>query len=159
VRRSPTGTSSAVEHYVEHGAAEAARQTGIKETTIRSWANRAHMTGTRSEHAARAQRASSAAWAQRRSRLGEAFGEDAELVRGLYLDALDAGRISEARTLLITCAVLCDNFASGTAPISRCRVNAIDTANAVRTAPVLVGVTSARTALAGTMASAVAACI
>ena len=64
--------------YVEQGPAEAARATGIKDATIRSWAKRAGMAAPRAEVTRAAVKAAQESWLQRRGELRDASGAAAE---------------------------------------------------------------------------------
>jgi transposase-like protein len=99
--------AEAVDLYVEHGTAEAARQTGIGTTTIKRWAaddGHTVQTNIKKTEAARAV-------------LASARAEQRERVRILYLDKIEAcltainpGKPRDAKDLMTTAAIGTDKF-------------------------------------------------
>lgn len=99
---------AAVELYLEHGGAEAARLTGIPKGTIRSWASRGDAATQRAENQDAAIAASRRRWEERRGDLVDRIGEAADLALDQTITALTAADAKVAKDSATTMAILVD---------------------------------------------------
>jgi len=104
----PDLKAQALAVYVDHGGAEASRQTGVPAGTIRSWALRDGVATVAAQNTRAAIAAAQMRWEQRRLALADAIGEAAEAALGLVDEALDAGDARAAKDAAVTLGVLID---------------------------------------------------
>lgn len=81
MKATPEEKAKALELYVEHGAAEASRMTGITAGTLRQWAHRSGVTVTRAEQTRAAVEAAVLTREARRAQMADKLLEDAERLR------------------------------------------------------------------------------
>lgn len=104
----PEELDRALAIYREHGAAEASRQSGIKETTIRSAASRKGIAAQRNDNTKAAVEASRLQWEERRTALVHKIGEAAEKALEHVNAELDDGKLRNAKDAATTMAILVD---------------------------------------------------
>lgn len=108
--------------HVEHGPTEAARQTGIPDATIKSWARRRGVRTASRDHPMReAVAVAELSWARRRARLtddtGTAAAEILERLRSART-ALEAHRLAMTLGILIEKCQLLDGSATARLEVS-----------------------------------------
>jgi hypothetical protein len=104
----PDVKAEALAVYLDHGAAEAARQTGIPNGTIRSWAHRDGVATVAAQNTRAATEAARVQWEQRRLELADEIGEAAEEALNLVDAALQEGDAHAAKAAAVTVGVLID---------------------------------------------------
>lgn len=99
---------AALELYLEHGAAEASRRTGIAANTISQWARRAGVTMTRANRTAAATEAAKLAWAERRATMVDDMGQVATMALERARAEVAGGDLKGAKDAALTMAILVD---------------------------------------------------
>lgn len=94
--------------YVELGAAETARRTGIAKGTVMSWASRSGLAMHATEATRKATEASALKWAQRRQQLVHDIGAVAELALRQAQVSVETGHARNAKDFATTMAILVD---------------------------------------------------
>jgi transposase-like protein len=94
--------------YADRGGAEAARQTGIPNGTIRSWAHRDGIAAVASQKTRAATEASRLRWEERRLELAHRVGEQAEEALDRVEMEIKSGKAADAKNMATTLAILVD---------------------------------------------------
>jgi transposase-like protein len=91
--------------YIEHGACEAARRTGIPQVTISTWARRGGVQSSAPAKIEAAVKAGAMKWAQRRVTLADKLGQVSEVLADAAQKAADAGDGRNAQALMTGAAI------------------------------------------------------
>ncbi len=106
----PEQKADALASYVEHGAAETARRTGIPEGTLVSWAHRNGVQSVATERTQAAVQAMQAKWAERRAVMVDEIGAVAHMALARVEQSIakenPSGR--DAKDFATTMAILVD---------------------------------------------------
>lgn len=94
--------------YREHGAAEAARRTGVTAGTIRAWASRGDVATERAEHQRAHIEAARLRWEERRTTMAHEIGETASRALDHVTTSIDSGKARDAKDYATTMAILVD---------------------------------------------------